>query len=103
MLKKESLHIIKAFPEDTITGGKNFVICMLEDSKHNLWIGNYGGGGCIYSTGKQGSLNNYLTSHNVISIREDRDGKIWAGSEEGLYDYNRATTVFAYLLILPRG
>ena len=49
----------------------------------------------IYWTGKQGSLKIILTSHNIIYIREDSDGKIWAGTEDGLYSYNSAVDSFS--------
>ena len=89
----------KPFPDDTITdGGKNFVICMLKDSKHNLWIGNVNEGGLHILDRKTGQFKNYLNRHDIICIREDSYGKVWAGAGDGLYSYNNAVDSFSLFI-----
>ena len=85
----------KPFPDDTIPGGKNMTICMLEDSKHNLWVGNVSEGGLHILDRKTGQFKNYLNRHDIICIREDSYGKVWAGAGDGLYSYNNAVDSFS--------
>jgi signal transduction histidine kinase/ligand-binding sensor domain-containing protein len=75
----------KTYPADTITAGKNMVTCFLEDSQHNFWVGNYRDGGLQLFDRKTGQFKTYLSHLSVVAIYEDGFGKLWAGTESGLY------------------
>ena len=51
---------------------------------------------------KTGKFKNYLNRHCIIGIREDGYGKIWAGTEDGLYSYNSGVDSFSLFMILPQ-
>jgi ligand-binding sensor domain-containing protein len=98
--KGEFTHYM-AVPEDTIAGGRNFVIDILEDGKHNLWIADYGFGGLHQFNSKTGQFKHYLTNNNMTGIYQDHGGKLWAGSDQGLYKYDAMTDSF-HIFIDPR-
>src|SRR4030095_9092415 len=66
----------KAFPEDTVIGGKNLTPSIIEDSKHNLWTGNYNEGGVHILNRNTGQFKNYLNRRSVLCLHEDGFGKI---------------------------
>jgi len=82
----------------------NFVTCIYEDTKGNIWFGsdsgkwNTGGGGlCRYDPKKNGTGGSFFTRFtdkdgirlmNVWTIVEDNDGNIWVGTKGGLYRYH---------------
>ena len=75
--------------------GSDFVSCLYEDSKGNIWIGGLQGGLNLLIKGKNGSKDRFITyyhdsndptsiSHNsVFSIHEDKDGNYWIGTFGG--------------------
>lgn len=69
------------------------VQCSLQDKVGNLWFGTTQNGLYKYD-GKsftQFLLADGLSSNNVYSLLEDRDGKIWIGTEAGLSLYDGKT------------
>jgi len=87
----------KAFPAKTILN--DYIMCLLEDSRHNIWIGTWYGLSLIESSELEkpdqskitiinflnNRTNNYSISNTTImNLMEDRDGNIWAGTVEGL-------------------
>lgn len=79
------------------------VLSMAKDKKGNLWVGTYGrglyehnertGAWKIFRSRKRG-YNGALSNDVVWSIGVDRDGRIWAGTDDGLnllLDKGRAT------------
>jgi ligand-binding sensor domain-containing protein len=69
------------------------VQCGLQDKAGNLWFGTTENGLYKYD-GKSFSqflVINGLTSNNITSILEDKDGKIWIGTEAGLCLYDGKT------------
>ncbi len=97
-IKTGEFTLYKPFPDDTIPSGKNFVTCILEDSKHNLWIGDYAEGGVNLFNRETSKFKNYLSRHSILDIREDANGKIWAGCEDGLFSYNSAIDSFTVFI-----
>ncbi len=72
---------------------------LLNDTRGNLWITHWGCGVSKLNL-KSGEANHYfletaqcskdgLTDNVVISIHESKDQKIWVGTFEGLYVYNK--------------
>ncbi|TYA84177.1 two-component regulator propeller domain-containing protein [Seonamhaeicola marinus] len=75
--------------------GSNFISCLLEDSKGNIWVGGLQGGISLLKKGKRQNEDRFVTyfhepnnpkslSHNsVFSIYEDKDGNYWLGTFGG--------------------
>ncbi|MFC2140962.1 two-component regulator propeller domain-containing protein [Acidobacteriota bacterium] len=63
----------------------NYIICLYEDSKKNLWIGTLGGGVLIYqnNTFKRFSQKDKLSHQVVYCIFEDSSHNIWIGTDGG--------------------
>lgn len=77
--------------------------CFFSDSDGDWWIGTYGGGLHCLPKG-QNKLKTFLhdaendrsLSNNFIhAINEDRRGRIWVGTSNGLNFYNKQTEVFS--------
>lgn len=72
------------------------------DRKGRMWIGTIGGGLNLYDLRKDKFINykNHFkkstvqTGNNIYEITEDSDGKIWIGTENGLYLYNEKSNNF---------
>ena len=84
------------FPFDEIS-------CILPDSEGNIWVGGRGGGlqKCRYDNGKFTIVRSYtthdgLTTNNVISITSDRQGNIWAGTDNGITCIRKDQKVNSY-------
>jgi ligand-binding sensor domain-containing protein len=79
------------------TGSKNFGNCsvsrFMQDKSGNLWFGTTDNGLYKYD-GKsfnQFTTNDGLDCNKIYCILEDKDGKIWVGTEVGLCLYNGMT------------
>ncbi len=71
-----------------IPEGNTCVWSLLEDSSENLWIGTYGGGLFKYKNDKQVihyTKSNGLPDELVFALYEDNTGKIWLGTDKGVY------------------
>jgi signal transduction histidine kinase/ligand-binding sensor domain-containing protein len=88
----------KIFPGDTIPFGKNLVNAIFEDTRRNLWVGNFYGGGLHVFDRRTHQNKNYLDRRSVNSIGEDHDGKIWVTTEEGLYYYEAKADSFVLFI-----
>jgi signal transduction histidine kinase/DNA-binding response OmpR family regulator len=78
----------------------NFISCILQNKKGNLWVGT-SGGIAVFEKNKQApvfysALNTKksLSNNNVICILEDSKGRIWVGTREGLNLFNEQTKEF---------
>ncbi|MBL7738922.1 MAG: hypothetical protein JNK14_06855 [Chitinophagaceae bacterium] len=69
------------------------VQCALQDKVGNLWFGTTENGLYKYDgkSFKQFLVADGLNSNNIYSILEDKDGKIWIGTEAGLCLYDGKT------------
>jgi len=66
----------------------NAIRAMLEDEKHNFWIGTEGGGLLLYNR-DQRSFKTYteadgLPGNSVLNLLEDNKGKIWMSTYDGI-------------------
>jgi len=73
---------------DTTSLGNNYVQSLYLDSKSNLWIGTFTGLS-RYDYGTNTFIN-YKGANEITvnSILEDKQGKIWLGTNDGLWDIN---------------
>ncbi|MCK5571776.1 MAG: hypothetical protein KAJ12_03410, partial [Bacteroidetes bacterium] len=98
-------------PDNPHSLASDVVRCVLEDSRGTIWIGTKGGGldrvDPIMSTGRgqakerfihythHPSSSNSLSSNSILSLFEDKSGKIWIGtSDEGLNEFDRESGIF---------
>jgi ligand-binding sensor domain-containing protein len=93
---KKDLPKEKEYPKLIKTiGSPNYgnVECGMQDKAGNLWFGTTENGLYKYDgkTFNQFTVNDGLNSNNVFSILEDKDGKIWIGTEAGLCLYDGKT------------
>ncbi len=79
------------------------IACIMPDSLGNIWVGGRGGGlqKCKYEEGKFTIERGYtthdgLTTNNVFSITSDRQGNIWAGTDNGLTCIHKDEKVNSY-------
>lgn len=73
----------------TIPG--NFVVCMVNDGKGNIWIGTYDGGLAKYD-GFEWFIydvsNSILPSNTIFTLHNDNNAILWIGTTEGLVKYD---------------
>lgn len=88
-------------PDDPNSVSYNDIIHIYEDSKKQLWFGTFGGGVNLLKKfeGAQSKFshlktNEGLTNDAVFSIIEDKSGKIWMGTEQGISCYLPARLTF---------
>ena len=65
--------------------------CFAEDHDNNIWIGSRG---LFKLDQKNKKFRRYLESSIITSICVDRNGTIWAGSDDGLYQYDNKSGQF---------
>ena len=68
---------------------ENSIFCLLAASDGTLWIGTEGGGVVSYRnrTFRAWSKAEGLTNGYVRALRQDRDGAIWMGTDDGLFHW----------------
>ncbi|MDP4187618.1 MAG: two-component regulator propeller domain-containing protein [Bacteroidota bacterium] len=87
----------KAFPAKTLLN--DFIMCLLEDRSNNIWVGTWAGLSLLESSeaekpdqanaiirnfSNNQSDNSSISNNTIMSLFEDKDGNIWAGTQEGL-------------------
>jgi ligand-binding sensor domain-containing protein len=96
----------KSFSRFLVADGlnSNNISCILEDKDGKIWIGT-DAGLCLYDAslpGRQGKTfdtihiplrknlppNKYHNTHNVFSIMQDKSGKLWFATIDGVYIYD---------------
>ncbi|GAA4365771.1 hypothetical protein GCM10023185_36360 [Hymenobacter saemangeumensis] len=79
------------------------VQCSLQDEAGNLWFGTTENGLYKYDgkSFRQFLVTDGLTSNNIYSILEDKEGKIWIGTHAGLCIYD-GKTFTEFKIPLPR-
>lgn len=77
------------------------VCCFLRDSKNRLWVGTLNGLNLLDEvTGisrvfVSESVSSYIGNNTIRNLYEDAQGKIYACTYDGLWEYNEQKTVFA--------
>ncbi|HEY3402478.1 MAG TPA: two-component regulator propeller domain-containing protein [Ohtaekwangia sp.] len=83
-----SMKIYRKDENDTTTISSNFILCLFEDSQHNLWVGTLDGSLCLYNRekdnfihfAKQISRNDTRINEAIRVIYEDEDQHLFIGS-----------------------
>ena len=90
-------HIIDLFQENDMASSRGYVFSIVADGSENVWVATYDGG--LFRLDAEGSTRYLaeekifsLPSNQISSIFEDRSGKIWIGTGNGLayVDSNKA-------------
>jgi len=79
----------------------NAVICSLQDSKGFMWFGTRDGlnrfDGYTFKVFRHDVRDSVGLGHNFIqTLQEDRNGKIWAGTDFGIFIYDPITENFSH-------
>ncbi len=94
-------------PGDPGSLSHNAVTCIYEDRAGVLWLGTWGGGLNKMVPGKSKNARPRFTRYavdgdvpgakalnNILAINEDRTGRMWLGTENGLLKFDRETGTF---------
>jgi signal transduction histidine kinase/ligand-binding sensor domain-containing protein len=96
---------------DSNTINSRYLSSVLKDDS-NIWVGNYKGefNGFIVGVGGVNRLNKYsgrlrhfLDGISITQLYKDSDGTIWAGTEKGLYRYDKKLDRFSAFLDVRTG
>ncbi|WP_316836106.1 two-component regulator propeller domain-containing protein [Pedobacter nutrimenti] len=84
---------------NSVNNNANYINCIQEDSKGNIWIGLYYGGFCKYDPQKKSLSHVYSTkdglpNNNVVGILEDKTHQLWISTSNGLSKFNPQLNTF---------
>ncbi|WP_316841562.1 two-component regulator propeller domain-containing protein [Pedobacter gandavensis] len=84
---------------NSVNNNANYINCIQEDSKGNIWLGLYYGGLSKYDPSKKKFVKNYTTvdglpNDNVVGILEDEDQLLWISTSNGLARFNPESQIF---------
>ena len=87
----------KYLPDAKKTGtiSSTRITSVLEDKNGYIWAGAFVGGGINRLDRQNAHFSQYLRGFNIICLYQDAEGTIWAGTEKGLYRYNKEADDFA--------
>jgi len=91
---------------DSVSLSSNIVLCMIEDSNQNLWMGLEENGIARYNRGfdnftnfKQFSWNYSIVNLDTVNkLFEDSKRNLWLGSQEGLFRLQLDSFTFDYFM-----
>ena len=76
--------------ENSVSLGSQHVTDILIDSKDRIWVATILGLS-VFDGGIWSSFNSHLPSLNVSSLKEDKTGNIYIGTDKGLVKYDNST------------
>ncbi|PTS98979.1 hybrid sensor histidine kinase/response regulator [Pedobacter sp. HMWF019] len=84
---------------NSVNNNANYINCIQEDSKGNIWIGLYYGGLCKYDVQKKSLTETFTTkdglpNNNVVGILEDDHHQLWISTSNGLSKFNPSQNTF---------
>jgi signal transduction histidine kinase/ligand-binding sensor domain-containing protein len=83
-------------PTDAASITSDKIAEMIMDKQHDVWIGTFGDqpGICKFNKAKE-NFTTYLPGISAACLFEDHDGMIWAGTNNGLFKYDRKKDSFS--------
>ncbi len=81
-------------PGDSTGISSNIISCILEDDSIYLWVGTATTSGLNRMNRQTGTFKYYLKSFTIYTIYKDRDGILWAGTEGGIFRYDKKSDIF---------
>jgi len=75
--------------EDSSSISTNKITTILEDRSGVLWVGGYEEGGINRLNRETGSFKHYMAGLGIFNLYEDSGGRLWAGTDKGLFRYNQ--------------
>ena len=82
---------------DTNSLNNGFISSVIEENEKLLWVGNYNNSGINKMDKETGKCKHYLPGLDVVCIYRDLSGKVWVGTENGLYYYDKNSDHFSSL------
>jgi signal transduction histidine kinase/ligand-binding sensor domain-containing protein len=82
--QRKAIHFLSN-PADNASIGSNYITCLKPDHAGSLWIGTIYGGGITRFDFSTGKFVRYLTGGNVYALFEDSQGRMWVGTDAGVY------------------
>ncbi|MEO7489621.1 MAG: two-component regulator propeller domain-containing protein [Ferruginibacter sp.] len=79
--------------DDSGSISSNRIISFLEDRDAEFWVGAVNGGINLLNR-QTDRFKHYLRGSNGICMFQDKEGIIWAGTDKGLYKYNKRNDTF---------
>jgi ligand-binding sensor domain-containing protein len=100
--RKESVKHFLPFAKDTVNSNSNLLSDVLEDSSGDIWTSSLTPGvssidlekGISRLNTATSQFSHYLNGISIFSLLKDSEGNIWAGTEKGLYRFNRENDRF---------
>jgi ligand-binding sensor domain-containing protein/signal transduction histidine kinase len=92
-LKTGKVTHFEANPADSNSLSHNMVVGFLEANPNEMWIGTHGGG-MNKMNWRTGKFKHYLLNEPINCLFKDSQGTYWAGSENGLYRYDKEADNF---------
>ena len=84
-------------PKDPGSISRNATTSFLEDTRTDFWVGTWNGGGINKLDRNTDKFKHYLADENINGIFEDNKGVIWAGTTNGLFQYDLKSDRFSML------
>ncbi|MCX2450862.1 response regulator [Pedobacter sp. PLR] len=84
---------------NSVNNNANYINCIQEDPKGNIWVGLYYGGLSKYDGSRKKFVKTYTTADglpndNVVGILEDDNQMLWVSTSNGLARFNPKSEVF---------
>ena len=83
-------------PGDPVSLSNNYIWCLLEDSRRNIWVGTFGGELCRFDR-KTETFQSFplkpftqptIAGNSIRSLCEFPEGTLWIGADKGLWSLN---------------
>ena len=104
---------VKHYSRTTPNSVPNTIMCIFQDSNHDIWLGSYlnglskfnkNNGACIYYNQISPTIGNNSLSNKVMCITEDKKKNLWIGTNgAGLYSFDLKTQTYKQHYALDGG
>jgi signal transduction histidine kinase/ligand-binding sensor domain-containing protein/DNA-binding response OmpR family regulator len=101
-----------AFPSQTNTVLNDYIMCLLEDRRGNIWIGTWNGLSLIELSDAEkndqsqitiknfvnnASDNTTISNNTIMSLLQDNEGNVWAATQKGINKIQRTSKGYQFL------